>query len=292
MDEGIARKFRELRRLLASFSTALVSFSGGVDSTLLAFLAHRELGGNMQAIIISSPLTPPREIQRAVDTACKLGFPLGVAETDETSIPGFILNPRDRCYLCKKHRLFLLKRMAAERGYECVLDGSHRDDALSHRPGARALEEEGAVSPLKAAGLNKAEVRALALHCGLPNWDAPSRPCLATRFPYGIELTPELLRRVDVAEEALEGMGLRELRVRLEGPDWARIEAGREEMRLLKGKERRGYLVKKFREFGFRRIDLDLEGYRSGSMDEESRGKRVLTLSEAGWGGSRSRPEG
>ena len=281
MDEEIGRKFRGLQELLASFPSALVSFSGGVDSTLLSFLAHRELGDRMRAVILSSPLMPPRELERAVDVAATLGFPCRVEETDPLSVPGLAANPRERCYLCKKHLLGRLRDLAVEMGLAAVLDGSHRGDALSRRPGERALREEGAVSPLKEVGLSKAEVRALAEHCGLPNWDAPSRPCLATRFPYGTELAPGIIRRVDAAEEWLEGMGLRELRVRVDGPDWARIEAGREDARLLEGKERRERLVKKFRELGFRRVDLDLEGYRSGSMDEECRGRRVLRLYDA-----------
>ncbi|MBC7246793.1 MAG: ATP-dependent sacrificial sulfur transferase LarE [Actinobacteria bacterium] len=278
MDARTERKLRELRGTLASFPSALVSYSGGVDSTLLAFLAHRELAGRMRAVIVSSPLLPPRELRRAVDIAAALGFPCTVLEEDVLSVPGFASNPRERCYLCKKHLLGRLKTLAADGGFAAVLDGSHADDSSSHRPGERALEEEGVASPLKAAGLGKAEIRALAAWYGLPNRDAPSRPCLATRFPHDTELSPELLRRVDAAEEWLEGLGLRELRVRVDGPGQARIEAGREEMRLLDGKERRERLVKKFRELGFRRVELDLEGYRRGSMDGKRNGGRVLTL--------------
>lgn len=281
MDPETERKLRELREILASFPSALVSYSGGVDSTLLAFLAHRVLGGRMRAAVVSSPLFPPRELRRAVDIASLLGFPCTVVEEDVLSVPGFANNPRDRCYLCKKHTMARLKVLAAEKGLAAVLDGSHRDDSSSHRPGERALVEEGVASPLKAAGLGKAEIRDLAERYGLPNRDAPSRPCLATRFPHGMELSPELLRSVDAAEEWLEGLGLRELRVRVDGPFWARIEAGREEMRLLEGKERRERLVKKFTELGFKRVDLDLEGYRCGSMAGTGRGAHVLTLYKA-----------
>ncbi len=278
MDGSLDDKLRELRGLLASLSSALVSYSGGVDSTLLAYLARSEVRGEVLAVTLSSPLMPPREVRRALEVAGTLGIPVRVAETDELSLPGFRDNPRDRCYLCKKHRLLLLKGLAAAGGFACVLDGSQRDDGLQHRPGARALREEGALSPLALAGLGKDEVRRLARELGLPNWDAPPRPCLATRFPHGAELAPELMRRVDAAEEWLESTGLREYRVRLDGPAWARIEAARDELPLLLEKERGGELVKKFRELGFRRVDIDLEGYRSGSMEETGRRRKTLTL--------------
>ena len=168
--------------------------------------------------------------------------------------------------------------MAAREGWEAVLEGSNRDDAGTHRPGRRASAELGVSSPLEEAGLSKDEIRELARDAGLPNWDAPSRPCLATRFPYGTALERALLRKVDAAEEALEGLGLRQVRVRLPDPATARIETGKDELKTFDLKDNLESAVKKLRDLGFRRIMLDLEGYRSGSMDESSPAGRYRTL--------------
>jgi pyridinium-3,5-biscarboxylic acid mononucleotide sulfurtransferase len=162
----------------------------------------------------------------------------------------------------------LIGEVARAGGWDTVMDGSNADDARGHRPGRRASRELGGVSPFEEAGLTKPEIRELARDLGLPNWNAPSRPCLATRFPYGMELQPQLIRMVDEAEEELESMGLREFRVRMDNPYEARIEVAEAEMSIVIEKDNRSRLVKKLRGLGLRRILLDLEGYRSGSMDE------------------------
>ena len=274
-------KLRGLREILAVNSSALVAYSGGVDSTLLAYLAHAVMGERMKAVTVSSPLLPPRELERAKTIAASLGFPLEVVEVDELSLPGFGRNPPDRCYICKRSRLELLQGMAEREGREAVLEGTNLDDAGMHRPGRRASSELGALSPLEEARLIKADIRSLARELGLPNWDAPSRPCLATRFPYGMELERPLMRRVDTAEEVLEAMGLREVRVRLETPDAARIEVGSTELAALEEKDNMEGLVKKLKGLGFRLILLDLDGYRSGSMDEGGRTRSCRTLYRA-----------
>jgi pyridinium-3,5-biscarboxylic acid mononucleotide sulfurtransferase len=278
MDDALAGKLHKLRGFLASLPSALVAYSGGVDSTLLALVSHQQLGENMMAVVVASPLLPPRELERAQHIAAFLGIPMVVVDADELSLPGFDHNPPDRCFLCKGYRLGILRDLAAREGWGAVLEGSNLDDAGAHRPGRRAVQELGVASPLEQAGMAKADVRALARELGLPNWDAPSRPCLATRFPYGTELRRESLARVDAAEEGLEAMGMRELRVRMDAPGEARIELGEDEMALLDLQVNRDRLVKKLRSLGFRRIALDLEGFRSGSMDESRTARSRMIL--------------
>ncbi|MDY6795648.1 MAG: ATP-dependent sacrificial sulfur transferase LarE [Actinomycetota bacterium] len=268
MDGILREKLAYLEEILRSFSSAIVSYSGGVDSTLLAVMARWILGDSMVAVIIDSPLLPSREMDRAVRLSGELAFSLRSMRLDEPSQAGIRYNPRNRCYLCKRQRLLSIKEMALEEGFREVLDGLNRDDDVRHRPGGKALEELGVRSPLREAGLAKPEIRAVAADLGLPNWDAPSRPCLATRLPYGMELHPDLLHRVNAAEEMLEGLGVGQVRVRLVARDTARIEVERGEMGILTGKDKRDTLVKKMVELGFRCVLLDLEGYRSGSMDE------------------------
>ena len=278
MEAALESKLDVVRGIIGDLASALVAYSGGVDSTLLAYLAHELLDDHMLAVVVASPLQPPRELTRAIAVAKKLAIPLEIAEADEISLPGFEDNPPERCYLCKKLRLELLRGLAEREGFEAIMEGSNLDDASLHRPGRRANLELGALSPLEKAGLGKAEVRAAARELGLPNWDAPSRPCLATRFPYGMTLDRGLIARVDAAEEWLEKLGIRQLRVRMEGPREALIEVERGDMQLLRGEEVRERLVKKFRGLGFRRVRLDLEGFRSGSMDEEGRERECEEL--------------
>lgn len=267
MSESIEGKLHRLEEAIKAHPSALICYSGGVDSTLLAVVAHRVLRERMGAVIINSSLLPPREFRRAKDLASLLGLPLTVIDADELALPGFANNPEDRCYVCKKYRLEIIGDRARAEGFAAVMDGSNADDVQGHRPGRRAVLERGGVSPLEEAELSKQDIRTLARSLGLPNWDQPSRPCLATRFAYDTELNPELIRRVDAAEEELEGLGLREFRVRLEGLDAARIEVAVEELGQLVEKDNRDRLVKNFKDLGFKRILLDLEGYRSGSMD-------------------------
>jgi uncharacterized protein len=281
MKESLELKRERIIEVLRPLSSAMVSYSGGVDSTLVAALAHQILQESMLAVIVESPLHPPRELAKAKETARALGLPLQSMEVHEISIPDFKDNPPRRCYLCKKHRLTFLKKKASAEGWDAVLDGSNADDAAMHRPGGKALKELGVISPLQTAGLVKSDIRALAKKLALPNWDTPSHPCLATRFPYGMELSTDLLKRVDAAEEMLEGIGLRQVRVRLQAPDQALIEVERGEMARLYEKDNQNQVVKKLRGLGFRRILLDEDGYRSGSMDEQGRPKRCRTLYSA-----------
>ncbi len=282
MDESVTGKLQRLREILASLPSALVAYSGGVDSTLLAFVAREVLEERMKAVIVDSPLLPPRELERARRIASSLGLPLEVVQADELALPGFDRNPPDRCYACKGFRLGLLRDMADREGLVVLLEGANLDDAKAHRPGRRAAAEAGALSPLEEAGMTKADVRAAARGLGIPNWDAPSRPCLATRFPYGMSLQREFIAAVDAAEAELEAAGMREFRVRLDAPGEARIEVGTEEMALLDDEGGRYALVKKLGELGLRRVKLDLEGFRSGSMDEDRENRRCRILLEGG----------
>jgi uncharacterized protein len=281
MKESLELKHESIKEVLRPLPTALVAYSGGIDSTLVAVLAHQTLQEGMLAVIVESPLHPPRELARARETARALGFPLQSMEVHEISKPEFKDNPEERCYLCKRHRFTLLSKKAAAEGWAAVLDGTNADDDAMHRPGEKALEELGVISPLRIAGLTKSDIRTLAKKLALPNWDAPSRPCLATRFPYGMELSTDLLKRVDAAEEALEDIGVRQVRVRLQDPDQAIIEVDRGEMARLYEKDSQNQAVKKLRGLGFRRILLDEEGYRGGSMDEPDRPRRCRTLYSA-----------
>lgn len=274
----LENKLDAAREMIAGLTSAVVAYSGGVDSTLVAFLAHEVLGDRVLAVTVSSPLVPSRDLARAIAVAKKLELPFEMVEADEISLPGFEDNPPERCYLCKRFRLDLLGKNGRERGYSALLEGSNLDDASLHRPGRKAGLELGALSPLEEAGMTKQEVRAAARELGLPNWDAPARPCLATRFPYGMTLDRAALARVDAAEEWLEKLGLRELRVRVEGPGEVRIEVEKGEVGRLRGEEVRERLVKKFKGLGFRRIRLDLEGFRSGSMDEADRDRKCEDL--------------
>jgi uncharacterized protein len=269
MDGSLQLKLGKLKEIIGNGAASLVCYSGGVDSTLVASVAAGlSRNGAFTALIVDSPLMPPREFRAAVDLAARLGFPLQVLEANELAIPDFAHNPQDRCYLCKRYRLNLIRDWALSHGFGTIMDGSNADDMRAHRPGRRAALELGGKSPLEEAGIGKKEVRELARQLGLPNWDRPSRPCLATRFRHGAPLEARLLRRVDGAEELLEGFGLREFRVRLEGEDCARIEVAGDELACLLEKDKRSQLVKKFKELGFRLALLDLEGYRCGSMDE------------------------
>jgi pyridinium-3,5-biscarboxylic acid mononucleotide sulfurtransferase len=268
MTDSMENKLMRLEKAIERYPSAVVCYSGGVDSSLLSAVVSRVLAERFSALIVKSPLMPPREFERALGLASSRGLRLEVMKADELSLPEFRKNPEDRCYVCKMHRLTLIKEWAASRGFAAVMDGSNADDAVGHRPGRKAVQELGGVSPLEKAGFTKQDVRKLAREMGLPNWDQPSRPCLATRFRHGILLKAEDIRRVDAAEEQLEALGMREFRVRVEGDGWARIEVSDDELAALAEKENRTRLVKKFKDLGFNRILLDLEGYCSGSMDQ------------------------
>lgn len=258
-------KEQVLREKIAGRGSMLISFSGGVDSSLLAAMAREILGERCRAVLLESPVVPRAAIREAEETAANLGVPLDVIPVpllEEEPFPG---NPPDRCYHCKKISARILKERGRELGLACVADGANASDLGEHRPGIRAGSEEGIIHPFIEAGITKADIRAMARRQGHPFWNRPPAACLASRIPYGEKITPERLRLIEKAEGKLHDLGFTQVRVRLHGPV-ARIEVMPEEMERL-WMERKEILGA-VRSLGIPYVTIDLAGYRSGSMDE------------------------
>lgn len=247
------------------WGSAVVAFSGGVDSGLLCAAAWRALGSRMIAVTVSSPVESAGDVTSARELAELVGFPWLVVDHDDLDNPAFAANPPDRCYICKRARFQRLQELALQKGFAVLVEGSNADDRGDYRPGMRAVLETGAKSPLLDLGFTKEEIRTMARALELPIWNRPSAPCLATRFPYGSPVTREGLRQVVEGEQYLSELGFHSIRVRHYG-DMARLEVLSEEIERLASMHES--ISDMFKSLGFHYAAVDLTGYRRGSLNE------------------------
>ncbi|MEH1793065.1 MULTISPECIES: ATP-dependent sacrificial sulfur transferase LarE [unclassified Nostoc] len=263
----LTEKFEQLKALFQEMEQALIAYSGGVDSTLVAKIAYDALGDRALAVTAVSPSLLPEELEDAKIQAATIGIPHQIVQTHEMENPNYTSNPVNRCYFCKSELHDTLKPLALQLGYPYVVDGVNADDLHDYRPGIQAAKERGARSPLAEVGVTKVEVRQLSQQLGLPWWDKPAQPCLSSRFPYGEEITVAKLQRVGRGEIFLRKLGWQNLRVRSEG-DTARIELSPEQIKDFVLTTDLQKVVSAFQDFGFLYVTLDLEGYRSGKLNQ------------------------
>ena len=263
----LRKKLEELKNIFAEMEKALIAYSGGIDSTLVAKVAYDVLGDKALAITAVSPSLLPEDLEDARIQAEVIGICHEEVKTNEMENQNYTSNPINRCYFCKSELHDTLKPLALKKGYSYVVDGVNAEDLRDYRPGIQAAKERGARSPLAEVGMSKFEVRQLAKDLDLPWWDKPAQPCLSSRFPYGEEITLEKLQRVGRGERYLRDLGLKNLRVRSD-KDTARIEILPEKIKEFVLTTDLPQLVGKFREFGFIYVTLDLEGYRSGKLNQ------------------------
>jgi pyridinium-3,5-biscarboxylic acid mononucleotide sulfurtransferase len=260
-------KLDRLRALLGELPSALVAFSGGVDSSFLLRVASEVLGERCVALTTLSPTTPADDVEDAKRLAAALGVEHVLIEANELEIAGYAENPINRCYFCKDNLFTICAAEAQRRGGTTVLDGANVDDLSDHRPGLQAAAEKGVRHLLVEAGLAKADIRTASHRLGLSTWDRPSSPCLSSRFPYGTRITPERLAQVEAAERFLRARGFTNLRVRYH-EQVARIEVPEADMPRLLDASIRSEVMAEFRRLGFTFVALDLQGFRSGSLNE------------------------
>ncbi len=266
-DPNLSGKTAILRDRLRALPSALVAFSGGVDSSLLAVLAQAALGGRALAATVVSPLLPRADREAAGRIAEQYGLRHVWLEINPLQHPELAANPPNRCYYCKTLVFRALRKAAADRGLAQVLDGENADDAADYRPGRQAAREQNVISPLAEAGLTKQDIRAVSRLLGLPTAERPATACLASRVPYGVPLTAEALNRIDRAETMLRGLGFVQVRVRAHG-DVARIELPADDIPRAARPDVRAGMVQAVQDAGFRYAALDLLGYRTGSLNE------------------------
>jgi uncharacterized protein len=263
-DAAPETKLEDLKRIIAGMRSAVVAYSGGVDSTFLAAVARDALGDRALAVTGVSPSIPASEVEEAKRLADSIGIAHQLIDTGEMNDPEYVANSPERCFHCKDELYTRLSALARERGFEHVIDGCNLDDTGDFRPGRRAAAGHGVRSPLVEAGLTKDDIRALSRDRGLPTWDKPAMACLSSRIPYGTPVTLDALSRIADAEAYLRSLGVRQLRVRHHG-DVARIETDEAGLELLIG--RRAEVVERLKALGYLYVTLDLAGYRTGSLN-------------------------
>jgi len=280
-DNLLEKRLGDLEEIIAPRGSALVAFSGGVDSSLALAVAARALPKERVLAVTSNNETYlPSELEGAEALALSLGVEHLVVNTRELDDPNYASNPTNRCYFCKSTLYSDLARISSEKGYACVVDGANKDDEGDYRPGRKAARELGVISPLSLSGVSKLEVRELARYLGLRSWDKPALACLSSRFPYGQEITPEKLAQVAQAEEFLRSRGYAQVRVRHHG-EIARLEVGAEEME--RAFAERQEISTELKDAGFLYITLDLTGYTSGSLNAAlkrpgKKGRKILPV--------------
>lgn len=258
-------KLTLLQQMLTTMKSCVIAYSGGVDSTFLIKVAYDVLGNNALAVTAASSTYPQRELRDAKRFAKKIGIPHIIIRSEELDIKNFSNNPENRCYYCKKELFRKMKRIAQEHGFKQVLDGSNADDIFDYRPGGKARKEQNVISPLKEVGLTKQEIRSLSHSMNLQSSDKPAFACLASRFPYGTKITKERLKQIEAAEDYLFSLGITQCRVRYH-TDVARIEVTPGDFHTILSHTKQ--IVNKFKKIGFTYVALDVEGYRTGSLNE------------------------
>ena len=275
MAKSVRTQLLALEKVLRDMESVVVAYSGGIDSTLVAVVAHRALGPRALAVTAVSPALAARELEEATGLARRFGFSHQIIDTKEMEREGYVANSSRRCYFCKTELYADLRKLAQDKDYAWIANGTNTDDLGDYRPGLQAASEHQVRSPMVETGLGKEMVRRLARDLGIPTWDKPAQPCLSSRIPYGTPVTVEALSRIERAEEYLRDLGLREVRVR-HHDRLCRIEVGEREMELAFA--RRQEIVENLKRVGYLWVSLDLAGLRSGSLNDQLKSTALVRL--------------